>query len=510
MSFLTSIRRIFTGRIRQHQDILDAEPQIRGRYDAAQDSNETKNIWVNSDALDADAANSLAVRTKLRKRSRYERGNNGNTAGIIKTQSNYIVGTGPVLRMQTGSPGTNAMVEAKWKRWCKAVGFARKLRTMDQAKTTDGEAFCILTINPLIANEVKLDITPIECDQFSAPTGKHDTKNYVDGIHFDEYGNVTAYDVLDRHPGSSWFSGVLTGYKTYPANFVCHWYNHDRPRQHRGIPELTPTLNLGAASRRYREAVLAAAETAADLAAIFEMGSPDDGPDQYRPFTSIPIDKRMAMISPAGARAVQLKAEQPATTHESFNRQNVCEHARPLNMPYNIAAADSSGYSFSGGRLDHLTYFVSVWVERDDCESDVCDKVFAAWFEEATKIYGWTFAAAPAPAHIWAWPAMPQIDDGKTATARKTALTCGATSLGRIYAEDGEDFEDEIVSMAEEYGVSLKEMRAILLKSIFSTKDEPKPEEETEGRPPDNENNGDLPVNRTRANGHGRFVETFG
>jgi len=464
MNPLSFIRRAFSRRQTSRPE--PAQPPIRGRYDAAQDSNEIKNLWAVVDQLDADASNTLAIRKKLRNRSRNERANNGHCAGVIRTHANYIVGTGPKLRLQTRSVPFNQMVEAAWGRWCESTGFMRKLRTMCRAKTGDGEAFALLVGNPNIEHKVKLDVCLVECDQVSAPVGVSQTERYVDGIHFDEYGNPQFYDVLNRHPGASWFQAGPQEFTTYAARFVCHWFGGDeRPGQHRGIPELTPSLNLFGTGRRYREAVVAAAETAADLSVMIQMGTTNEGNDEAAPFTSLPIEKRTMTVTPAGATASQMKAEQPATTYDAFNRNMICEEARPLNMPYNIAACDSSGYSYSGGQLDHLTYFVSVDVERQDCESAVLNRVFAVWFNEARAAYGWGVLASPSPRHSWNWPAKPQTDPVKTASARKTNLSDGTTTLGRIYAEDGLDFEDEVVAMAHEYGVTVEEMRVKLLDS---------------------------------------------
>ena len=437
---------------------------IRGRYDAATDLNETKNIWSAADTLDADAANSLDVRIKLRKRSRYERQNNGHNAGVIRTQANYVIGTGPRLRMQTGSPGTNAMVEAAWQRWTQAVRLNRKLRILCRAKVGDGEAFAQISTNPMLADVVQLDITPIECDQVTAPiSAPYNDPQYVDGIRFDEYGNVVSYDVLTRHPGSSWFN-TISEYSTISARYMVHWFGGDeRPGQHRGIPELTPTLNLFATGRRFREAVVAAAETAADFSAMLQIPAGNDGPDEVAPFTTLPIEKRMFIASPAGAEIKQMAAEQPSTTYETFNRQMISEEARPLSMSYSLAACDSSGNSFSGTQNDHLVYYRSCTVERDECVSSVIDPIFALWFEEAARAYQWTFARTPAPKHSWDWDEMPKIDNQKTASARKIALGCGATSLGKVYSEDGLDFEDEVQAMAVEYGVPLEDMRQRLL-----------------------------------------------
>ena len=219
MSVLGRIRRAFSRSPAVRPDPEMGRP-VRGRYDAAGYGTETKNIWINADALDADASNSLMVRRNLRNRSRYERTNNGHAAGIVGTQSNYVVGIGPTLRMKTGRPGFNRMIEAKWGNWCAATMFFRKLRTMNKAKTGDGEAFGHFRSNPGLADTVKLDLCPLECDQITAPyyIGAMD-ENYVDGIKFDEYGNVVSYDVLDRHPGAAWaWMGARATFQTIPQS----------------------------------------------------------------------------------------------------------------------------------------------------------------------------------------------------------------------------------------------------------------------------------------------------
>lgn len=457
------------GRKHQPRKAIEVARPIRARYDAAQDSNETANIWSAADALDADSANSLAVRTKLRKRSRYERGNNGHCAGIIRTQANYVVGTGPTLQMLTGSPGFNAMVESAWLDWCKAVGLFRKLRNANRAKTGDGEAFMLAVSNPMVSGEVKLDLVNVECDRVTSPVGKMDKENYIDGITFDAFGNPESYDILRRHPGASWWSALNKEYDTYAAKFVCHWFGgDDRPGQHRGVPELTPTLNLFATGRRYREAVVAAAETAADLCALIESNLPaDDSEDAVTPLTTLPIEKRTMTFLPDQQKATQMKAEQPTTTHAEFTRTTLCEEARPLNMPYNIAACDSSGYSYSGGQLDHQTYFVSIDVERQDCESMVLDKIFALWFAMAQDANKWNVDPFPAPKHGWAWPGRPHSDPTKIAEARKVRLSCGDAAPSEFAAEDGVDYEDRIAALAKDYGVTDKEIRKKLFDANF-------------------------------------------
>lgn len=440
--------------------------QVQASYDAARDGNETVNIWANTDVLDADASNSLAIRTKLRKRDRYERGNNGHKCGIHRTQANFVVGTGPTLRMKTKSSGFNAMVESKWKNWAKAVQLPRKLRQLNRAKTGDGEALAIIFGSDRVSDPVGLDFRPIECDRLTAPVMVANDEDYVDGVHF-ENGVPVAYDILRRHPGASWYRGGNQEYDTYPANSVCHWYFWDRSEQHRGIPEMTATLNLFPTARRFREATVAAAETAADYTLVMQMGAANDGNDEVAPFTTLPVDKRTMLVSPAGATAAQLRAEHPATTYEMFNKQTLSEEARPISMPLNIASCDSSGYSYSGGQLDHHPYFTSLEIEQQECESDVLEKVFGAWFSVASFMYGWVGDAFQPAAHEWGWPGRPHNDPVKTATARKIELSTGQTTMTRVCAEDGVDVEDHISELAAEYGKTELEIRDRLFEINF-------------------------------------------
>lgn len=97
--------------------VQDRSKQLRSvdaSYDAAGSSDEFKNYWAAADSLDADAANSFAVRQNLVRRSRYDIANNGYSDGIASTYATDLIGRGPTLRMQTGSEGFNRMVEMAW------------------------------------------------------------------------------------------------------------------------------------------------------------------------------------------------------------------------------------------------------------------------------------------------------------------------------------------------------------------------------------------------------------
>ena len=129
---------------------------------------------------------------------------------------------------------------------------------------------------------------------------------------------------------------------------VLHYFRCDRPGQIRGIPDITPALPLFAQLRRFTLAVLAAAETAAEFAGILYTDAPANGEaDAAEPFEPIELEKRMLLTMPGGWKMAQMKSEQPSTTYAEFKKEILNEIARCLNMPFNVAAGNSSGYNYA-------------------------------------------------------------------------------------------------------------------------------------------------------------------
>ena len=445
---------------------------IEATYDASRTTTEFQNHWANTDRLDADSANSRAVREVLVPRARYEVGNNGYADGIAQTYATDVVGVGPKLRMQTGSTGFNQMVEREFAAWAKAIQLRRKLWTMAHAKFVDGEAIGVLRYNPRVRHAVKLDLVLYETEQCQTPMLPFMDDGYIDGIQFDEFGNPTFYDILRRHPGGQhgWMFDQVP--EKVPAAFVLHWFLMRRPGQHRGVPECTSTLNTGAAARRWREATLAAAETAADISLWLETGFQPDTIDAVAPMSQMEFTKRMAVAAPMGWKAQQMRAEHPNAQYAEFHKSLINEQARPKSMPFNKAACDSSSYNYASGRLDHQTYYAALDVDREDCDDTTLDPLFTQWFAEAVLAFGWSVRTSPAPAHSWDWPQHLAADIQAEANAADTRLKNGSLSIGRYYAEQGLDFEDVVLEMATSYGQPVEAVRRAIFTAIFNAQNQ--------------------------------------
>ncbi|NLF33176.1 MAG: phage portal protein [Planctomycetes bacterium] len=423
---------------------------VRARFDAAQTTTDNARHWAMADSLSADGAASADVRRKLRERARYEVANNSYAKGIVLTLANDCVGTGPRLQLLTDDSQTNNTVEAAFADWSRAVNLAEKLRTMRMAKATDGETFAVLTANPLVDSPVALDVQLVEADRVASPVLSVFPSDDIDGITLDAFGNPQTYTILRDHPGDmlAW----KTRYDRVPADAVVHWFRSDRPDQHRGVPEITPALPLFAQLRRYTLAVIAAAETAADFAAVLFTDSPANGEAQaLEPMDVVSLEKRMATVLPDGWRLGQVEAQQPTTSYAEFKREILNEIARCLNLPYNIAACNSSGYNYASGRLDHQTYFKAIRVEQAHLAETVLDRIFAAWVYEAmltTELASLrTMRSVP---HQWFFDGTEHVDPAKEANAQATRLASNTTTLAAEYARQGKDWETELHQRAKE------------------------------------------------------------
>jgi lambda family phage portal protein len=429
---------------------------VRGRYDAAQTTADNRRHWASADGLSPTAAVSPQVRQVLRNRARYEVANNSYARGIVLTLANDTIGTGPRLQMLTANEEANRIAEGLFADWADAVGLAEKLRTMRMARADTGEAFALLTNNPKLNSPVSLDLKLIEADQVASPSVVPASGGHVDGIIFDSFGNPLEYHILRRHPGeSAMAAGDPFAFDRLPASSVIHYFRADRPGQRRGIPDITPALPLFAQLRRYTLAVIAAAESAANIAILMKTNAPAGGEAaEVEPMTEMEFVPNMAVFTPEGWEPSQVKAEQPATTYEMFKREILNEIARCLNMPFNIAACNSSGYNYSSGRLDHQTYYKAIRVEQSHIENAILDRILTAWLREAVLVEGLLPQALRTSdatfTHQWFWDGMEHVDPAKEASAQATRLTSHTTTLAYEYARQGRDWEAELRQRAKE------------------------------------------------------------
>jgi hypothetical protein len=384
------------------------------------------------------------------------------------------VGKGPALRMQTASHGFNRMVEFdSGTSGARRLELRRKLWCMAHAKHSDGESFAVhcgrIRASSTTCRSTLFCTKPSRCRRRSCRLPKTATSTALSSM---SSAIPSLYDILNsasRHDQRLHFNLKP---EQIPADHVLHWFKMRRPGQHRAVPECSSTLNTGIASRRFREATLAAAETAAEFALWVKTTQQPDTADEVRPFTTWEITKRMMNFLPMGWDANQIKAEHPNATYESFTDSLINEQGRPKSMPLNKIKCNSASYNYASGRLDHQTYYLQLDVEREDCNDEVLDPLFDLWFDLALVTFGWLGGnpdaiSIAAKAHLWDWPEHAVADIQTEATANQTKLRSGETFPSELYSKGGRDFEDDLEKMTRDYfgevsDTNIEEMRKLL------------------------------------------------
>lgn len=474
-AILDRVKRLLRGGSKARAEVVSVDTertetvQFQAGYDAAGAGEWNANHWAAADSYDADSANSKAVRAELVRRSRQEHKNNGYMDGAETTHADYLVRGGPTLQVLTAVDGFNTAVETIWQQWTEAVMFRRKLHCMAEAKVRDGEPLAIIRDNPRVRHPVTLDFVPIETEQCQTPMLPWNEIGYIDGIKFDQWGNPEFYDILRQHPGGQWGYTSNVEPDHIPAEYVMHWFRLRRPGQHRGVPELSSTLNLGAGSRRHRESTIASAETAANFTAVLHTQLSPDIPVKRlaAPFSTMPIQKNTFTALPTGYELDQMRAEHPNSTYAEFHRHNIQEQGRPLSMPYSVSACDHSQDSFASGKLNHQPWFIRLDDDRMDCNDCCLNKLFAKFWRYAVLTYGWNADPETPPKHRWSWPRHPVADVQAEASANETRLKTFQVTPTRLYDEYGLDYETEVVQGAVDYGLTVDEFKALIRQQIF-------------------------------------------
>ncbi len=447
---------------------------MRASYDAAKTHDQNRRHWANADYLSADSAGRADIRKILRSRSRYEFDNNPYARGIAHTMANYVIGQGPRLQVLTENVDANREIEELFYRWAQAVRFAQKLRTSRISKAISGDVLLQIISNPAIEAQglPGLDINLIEADCLETPWDLMNDTSVVDGIRLDKYGNPVEYLIV-AHPGDSKYI-QNQDVTALPADSVIHLFTPDRPGQHRGIPELAAALETFAQLRRYMQAVLSAAERAAEVSMYFKTDCPpgegaqiaDDG-TELGSLPAIEPRRNEAVFLPEGWEPFQLKAEQPTAEFSATVHQYLSEIGRVMQIPAMIVTGDASNHNFASGRLDYQAFLKMIDVERTDYAIHL-DRIFDMWVE-----YGRIAGIEPLSnlservQRQWYWPGIEHVDELKAANAARVRIESGQSSIATEQARSGYDWEEQQIQQAACLGLTVEEYRKRLADKLL-------------------------------------------
>jgi capsid protein len=461
---------------RQGQHIptrANAKRQLQMRYDAAQTTTENSRYWQNAGSfgLTPDEMNNQAVRQTLKVRSRYEYNNGGYTKRIINKTANEVVGKNIKINIESSNAAFNEACERDITKWQRLIKLEKGLRTMVKDKMRDGEAVAIPYTNRRLKHAVQLDLARISCDRLTSPTISQSLiDNNVDGVILDDMGiNPVQYQVT-KYTGT--YGTFMTGeYNTYNAGKIYHWFEQEYSEQHRGIPELTSTLDINAARRAYSKSVLSTAQMQSNFAMYLKTSVTNpDGNDPAEAMDTFDVERNMVTVLPENSEIGTVNASQPIDTFRDYNNEMIQEASAPGNMPHNMVKASSEDMNFSSARFD---YYIMFGKDRDILRSDmeiaILDDFIMQYINEWAIL---NFAEFPAgvPSDIsvsYGYEVDKYIDPLKESKADdlRTQKREDGTSLETLktyYASQGKDWKEEVIQNIQEEKFIQETRRSIL------------------------------------------------
>jgi hypothetical protein len=235
---------------------------------------------------------------------------------------------------------------------------------------------------------------------------------------------------------------------------------------------VTPSLELFPKLRRHTAATLLAAEAVANWTMFIKTNSavtnftrmPED-------FIALEFARNMMTFLPESWEPFQLKAEQPTTNHEMFQRQTLMEICRCFCMPLLLACGTSKDSNFSSAQMDIKNIWEpEVWSERERIETLVLERLWAWFLDDAVYTPGLLDGLPPIEEidHQWFWDPLPVTNEVDAANAAKIRLQTGLSTHVMEFARNGEgDPETQFARQAALMGLTPQEYTRAIYQSLW-------------------------------------------
>ena len=284
----------------QNRFKVRAQMAIVGGYTAA-DRTRRANQIDNRRETDADSAILPDLRT-LREYSQHMLRNSAIAVGAVKTNITKVVGTGLKVKAQIDRDVLKLDEDAagKWERDAERefllatntveIDSERQLtfsllQGLVLLKTLeDGDVFTNMPRFKRPGSPYLLKLQIIEAARVLNQQGVADVFMMAAGVEKDTNGAPVAYHVCNQHPGGMrYFTGKYLTWTRLPAfgintgnPLVLHHFDKTRPGQTRGVPYLTPVVEIIKQLGRYTDAEVMAAVVSGMLTAFVtnESGDP--------------------------------------------------------------------------------------------------------------------------------------------------------------------------------------------------------------------------------------------
>lgn len=273
----------------------------------------------------------------------------------------------------------------------------------------NGDSFALMPMRHDTGMPYDLRVRVIEADRVCSPNRTdvlepttvqgYAVYRIMNGVETDESGAVKAYWVCNRHPGSvlntapmEWTRVEAFGEKTGRPN-ILHVMTRERAGQVRGVPLLSPVLEVLKQLGRYTEAELSAAVITAAFTVFIEKeeagAPPPIGEVVPDPLKLPTTDSTNIELAPGaiidlnpGEKIETASPNRPNAKFEAFYDAMVKQIGTALEIPPEVLhKAFNSNYSAARGALNEFWRVCDM--NRGWFVEKFCQPIYVAWFSEA-------------------------------------------------------------------------------------------------------------------------------
>jgi len=333
----------------------------------------------------------------------------------------------------------------------------------------DGDIFILITRKENKNSPYSLKLQYIEGDRVKNKDNLSETKTLKGGIEKDENGAPINYHIMKDSPGSM-YPPIKQEWDVIPAfsdktglRNVIHLYRMLRPGQSRGLPYLSPVIELLKQLTRYSEAEIMAAVVASYFTGVIETEAGSQGmignmigDDDVDTAVEGSTSDQDIKLGPAALVALKVGEKitfgnpgRPNTAFGEFMNAILQQIGVALEIPFEILIGHFSA-SYSASRAALLEAWRFFRGRRSWLARNFCQLVYENWLYEAVAIgrvkapgFFKDFMIRKAFSNaIWIGEAPSQIDPVKEVDAAEKRLNLFLTTRDEeTVALTGGDFE---------------------------------------------------------------------
>ena len=378
----------------------------------------------------------------------------------------------------------SSKIEALFDNWgsSKSVSYDNSLNFYElqelalRSVLLDGDCFVIMRSN---YDGLKLQL--IEGERVQTPYGPERVSGAMidEGIEIDSEGRPVAIYIANRNPSSEIINQPALSYsrveyygKYSSMRQILHLMNPERINQRRGVPLLSPVIELLRQLSRYKEAELTAAVVSGIYAIFFEHDPRESGAigsEEYASEEGLGEADGLEGISqkelygtvmdlPEGVHANAVSPGRPNQNFNAFIESLVRQIGGCLGIPSEVLLLHfTSSYSASRGALLEAWKSFKYW--RKWFSDNFCQPVYEMWLDDLMwlredlrydylddynkrKLYTWA---------SWTGPSQGQLDPVKEVNAAVLRVKNGFSTYQRETGElTGEDYDLNIKQLQRE------------------------------------------------------------